>query len=58
MSTTNGGLTFSGALQIALIILKITGIIKCSWFIVLLPIEFFIIIITLIVIILFLFMRG
>ncbi len=57
MSTTNGGLTFSGALQIALICLKLFGVIKCSWFIVLLPIELFIFIMTLAVIFIILGMR-
>lgn len=34
-----GSITFSGALQIALIVLKLTGVINNPWFIVLLPIE-------------------
>ena len=45
------GLTFTGALQIALIILKLTGIYNRSWFMVLLPIELSVIVVIMIVII-------
>ena len=34
----NYGIGFIGLLQIALIVLKLVGVIQCGWFIVLLPI--------------------
>lgn len=34
----NYGIGFIGLLQIALIVLKLIGVIQCGWFIVLLPI--------------------
>lgn len=37
-NSSRGGLTFIGALQIALIVLKLCGVIPCSWFVTLLPI--------------------
>jgi hypothetical protein len=37
-NSSRGGLTFIGALQIALIVLKLCGVITCSWFVTLLPI--------------------
>lgn len=37
-NSNRGGLTFIGALQIALIVLKLCGVLKCSWFVTLLPI--------------------
>ena len=48
---TAGGLTFSGALQIAFIVLKLTGVIKWSWFWVFAPIWGSVLLITILVII-------
>lgn len=58
MNTTNGGLTFAGALQITLIVLKLTRIINCSWLIVLLPFELTIVIVTLSLIFIIWIMKG
>ena len=49
MNKRNGGISFLGALQIALICLKLIGIINCSWFIVLLPVELFLISVAILV---------
>jgi len=47
----SGGITFLGLLQVAFIILKITGIIKWSWWLVLIPIWFDLAIILLIILV-------
>lgn len=39
MEAKTGGLTFTGALQIVFIVLKLLNVIDWSWWIVLLPIE-------------------
>jgi hypothetical protein len=59
-NSSRGGLTFLGALQIALIVLKLCGVIACSWFVTLLPIVIFVGIplAVLLIILIFAFITG
>ena len=57
MNDAKGSMTFTGALQIALIVLKLTGVFNRSWFIVLLPFEVSLIAVITLVVLYILFWR-